>query len=209
MKSFEQGICEKEFDVSFNCSFADRLEMDDIGNRRLYLNDEVNSDTVEAINYHIMRYNRLDKDVAVKDRVPIKLYIDSPGGDVTSGFSLIDIIINSKTPIYTIGLGQVASMAFLIFLAGHKRYSLEHTEFLMHDGSSGAMASTAKMMDKMSFIKNMEEEVKKYIISHTKIDENVYMEKYRQEWYLYSKEAQKYGITDYILGKDCDIAEIV
>jgi hypothetical protein len=51
--------------------------------------------------------------------------------------------------------------------------------------------------------------VKNYVISNTKISESLYDDKYRVEWYMFSDEAKKYGICDYIVGEDCDINAII
>lgn len=52
----------------------------------------------------------------------LTLYINSPGGDLYQGFALIDAMRASKHPVHTIGLGQVCSAAFLIFVSGAKKY---------------------------------------------------------------------------------------
>jgi hypothetical protein len=50
---------------------------------------------------------------------------------------------------------------------------------------------------------------KNYIIAQTKIDEKLYDEKYRVEWYFYPEEAKSVDVCDYIVGKDCTIDEII
>ena len=103
-----------------------------------------------------------------------------------------------------------ASMGFLIFIAGQKRYTMPHAEFLMHDGANFACDSTAKMKDRMDFeLGEMEEMTKQYIISRTKIDDALYKEKYRMEWYFLPKLAKEVGVADFIVGEDCDIDEII
>ena len=157
-----------------------------------------------------MRFNAQDKGKAVEDRLPIKLYINSIGGSVPDGYGLIDAILTSKTPVYTINQAMCASMGFLIFIAGDKRYTMPHAEFLMHDGSNFAMGSTAKMKDRMDFeLGELEQMTREYIISRTKITEDLYKEKYRMEWYFLPKTAKNYGVADFIIGEDCDIDDII
>lgn len=123
---------------------------------------------------------------------------------------MIDAIRLSKTPVYTVNLALAASMGFLIFIAGHKRYSMPHAEFLMHDGSTMGYDSTAKMRDRMEFeTVELEQETRRYIMSRTKIDEALYNEKYRVEWYFLPEKAKEIGATDYILGQDCELDEII
>lgn len=196
--------------MNYNLELSDKFDLEDYDGRRLFLNTDIDESIITTIVYHILRYNRLDKGKPIEERVPILLYINSPGGDVPAGFGLIDVILQSKTPVYTINQALAASMGFLIFIAGHKRYTMKHGEFLMHDGSTFTWDSTAKAKDRLDFETNeLEKSTKEYIISRTKIDEQLYDEKYRIEWYMMSDSAKKYGVCDYIIGEDCDIDEII
>jgi ATP-dependent Clp protease protease subunit len=193
----------------FNYCYGDKFDIEDLEERKLYINGGIDEDVIESIVYHILRYNKLDKDIPKEERKPIILYINSPGGSVVDGYGLIDTITSSTTPVYTVNQALCASMGFLIFIAGHKRYSMEHSEFLMHDGSTFAWDSTAKMKDRMEFETiQLERMTKNYIMSHTHIDEKTYDEKYRVEWYFLPDEAKGIGVVDYIVGKDCSIDEI-
>lgn len=93
----------------------------DIKNRRLVLDVGVDQLSVSDVVGHIIRYNRADKGIPIEERKPIILYIVSPGGDVLSGFELVDIIEQSKTPVYTVNFGYQYSMALPIGLAGKKK----------------------------------------------------------------------------------------
>lgn len=160
--------------------------------------------------YHILRYNREDKEINSNDRKPIILYLNSNGGSVPDGYAVIDAITNSATPVHTVNQGYCYSMGFLIFLAGHKRYCMPSATFLMHDGSTMGWDSTAKMKDRMDFeTKQVEERTKQFIMSKTLITEKLYDEKYRVEWYFYPTEAKENGVVDYIVGEDCSINEII
>ena len=193
-----------------NLDITDLNYMEDRKGRRLFLNQDIDASVIDQFVYEILRYNREDKGKPIEERTPIKLYISSMGGSVIDGFGLIDAIITSKTPIYTINQAICASMGFLIFIAGHKRYTMPHAEFLMHDGSNMAYGSTAKMKDCMDFeLGEIAAMTKEYIINHTKISDKTYKEKYRIEWYFLPETAKEYGVADFIVGKDCDIDEII
>lgn len=201
---------EKKVKEIFNYCYEDKFEMEDSEGRRIYINYEIDSAIIDSAVYNILRYNRLDKDIPVEDRKPIIIYINSPGGSVSDGYSLIDAIRLSKTPVYTVNLALSASMGFLIFIAGHKRYTMPHAEFLMHDGSTMGYDSTAKMRDRMEFeTVELENETRKYIMSRTKIDDALYNEKYRCEWYFLPHKAKEIGAADYIIGEDCELDEII
>ena len=150
-----------------------------------------------------------DKDIEPSERKPILLYITSNGGEVDSGFELIDVISNSKTPVYTINLGYQYSMGFLIGLAGHKRFATRNAKFLMHDGSNFIYNSGTKAQDQMEFNKRVEERIKKYILSRSYLTSEEYDSKLRVEWYLFAEEAKDKGFVDSIIGEDCDMDDII
>lgn len=181
----------------------------DLRLRKLFLNADIDQFSVCDIAKHIMQYNAEDKDVEISKRKPILLYITSNGGEVDSGFELIDIIQNSKTPVYTINLGYQYSMGFLIGLAGTKRFAMPNAKFLMHDGSNFIYNSGAKAQDQMEFQRRVEERIKSYILSHSTLTSEEYDSKLRVEWYLFADEAKEKGFVDYIIGTDCDIDVVI
>lgn len=192
-------------------NYTDKYSLEDERYRKLYINGEINNDIIEDIVYFILRYNRLDKshNIPKEERKPILLYINSIGGDVYPGFALIDVIESSITPVYTINLGSCESMAFLIYIAGHKRYAMQHSHFLLHDGEIIMDNSSAKVQDIIGFLfKTINPAYKETVINNTKIDEETYDMKSREEWYFIAKDAKLWGIVDYIVGKDCTIDEI-
>lgn len=187
----------------------DVFYLKDLKQRKLFISDEISEKTVGDTVRHIMQLNREDHPIPPEDRVPILLYVSSNGGDVDAGFKLIDAIQCSKTPVYTINLGYQYSMGFLIGLAGHKRYATKNAKFLMHDGTNFVWDSGAKAQDRMEFNKKLEERMKEYILSRSKLTEEEYNSKFRIEWYMFSDEAKEKGFVDYIIGEDCDIDEVV
>lgn len=177
--------------------------------RKLFLNDGIGEDTVCEIIRHILQFNAEDMDKPAEDRQPILLYLVSDGGDVDCGFELIDAIETSITPVYIINLGYQYSMGFLIGLAGHKRYAMPNAKFLLHDGSIRVSNSTDKAQDQMKFQAKVEERIKNYVLSHSKLTSRMYTKKRKSEWYIFAEEAKELGFTDYIVGEDCTIDEIV
>ncbi len=183
----------------------------DLQQRKLFINSDIDEISVSETVKHIMRFNREDNlnSVSPMKRTPILLYITSNGGDVGAGFELIDTILNSKTPVYTVNLGYQYSMAFLIGLAGHKRFSMPNAKFLMHDGSSFVYGTGTKVQDQMEFRKKVEERIKDYVLENSNLSSELYDEKLRVEWYMFADEAKKRGFVDYIIGEDCDIDLVI
>lgn len=183
--------------------------LQDLKQRKLFLNAEIDQISIADIAKHILQYNKEDRGKAVDTRQPILLYVVSNGGEVDSGFELIDVIQNSKTPVYTINLGYQYSMGFLIGLAGHKRFATRNAKYLMHDGSNFVYNSGAKAQDQMEFNRKVEERVKQYILSRSNLTSEEYDSKLRVEWYLFADEAKQKGFVDYIIGADCDIDSVI
>ena len=200
----------KERIEQYNYDYGDRLAMENYENRRLILNYEIDSSALDEVVYFILRFNRDDIGIPVNERKPIIIYVNSPGGIIADGYALVDAIVTSVTPIYTVNLGSAMSMGFIIFLAGHKRYAMPHSEFLMHDGSSMIFDSVAKAKDRMEFETNeLEQMTKKFILSRTAMTSAFYDEKYRVEFYFLPDKAKELGVVDYIVGQDCTFEEIL
>lgn len=78
---------------------------------------------------------------------PILFYISSPGGCVTSGFSIIDVMKHVRAPVRTIGIGMVASMAAVIFASGDRGYRclLPHSRYMLHGLRGAANGRTTEL----------------------------------------------------------------
>ena len=181
----------------------------DLKQRKLFLNEDVSSFSVAEIVKHIMQFNAEDRLIPVEERTPILLYVTSNGGEVDSGFELIDVIQSSKTPVYTINLGYQYSMGFLIGLAGHKRFAMPTAKYLMHDGSNFVFNSGAKAQDQMRFQQRVEGRIKQYVLSRSNVTGEEYDSNLRVEWYLFADEAKEKGFVDCIIGTDCELDEII
>lgn len=181
----------------------------DLKQRKIYLTFDISQDSVADAIRHILQFNREDMLLDVEARTPIIIYIASCGGDEDAGFALIDAIINSRTPVYTVNIGYEYSMAFLIGLAGHERFATKNAKFLMHDGEVFINDSMTKMKDYSRFRDQIEDRTKQYVLSHSKITEDEYEKKRRSEWYMFADEAKEKGFVDYIIGEDCDIDAVV
>lgn len=195
---------------SFNYTWLDSFDMEDLDERRLYINDEIDDSIITDIGYHILRYNRLDKGMKPEERKPITLYINTDGGGLYSANSLISLIESSVTPVHTVNLGRCFSAGFLLFIAGKKRYALDNSIFLLHEGQNGDINATGKYFDRASFEKNViEKKVKDYVLEKTAITPKMYDRNYRVEWYMDSEKAKELGACDYIIGEDCPLDDIL
>jgi ATP-dependent Clp protease protease subunit len=129
-------------------------------------------------------------------RMPIILHIASPGGDMNIMQLVYDVIIKSTTPIYTINESYAHSGAFLIFLAGHKRFMRKMATFIAHEGSIYLGGNHKESREAM---KRYEQEVKDMIgliasrtaLTTEEIDEHFSNE---SDWYITYDQALEKGI---------------
>lgn len=181
----------------------------DLERRKMFVLCNIEQDEISDTVRHILQINSEDAAIPPEKRTPILLYISSNGGDVDAGFELIDVIRTSKTPVYTINIGSWYSMGFLIGIAGHKRFAMPNSRFLMHDGSSLLYNSGAKVHDQMEFQKKLDTRIRQYVIDRSKITEEKYDENLRVEWYMFAEDAKADGFIEYIVGVDCDLDMVV
>lgn len=202
-----------DFDIWLkNCGSTEELFwLKDLILRKFYLNYAIDQDGIHEIARYILQYNAEDANAGIPpdERQPILIYIASNGGEVDSGFELIDIIEQSSTPVYTVNLGYEYSMGFLIGLAGHRRYALPNAKFLMHDGTNFVWDSGTKAQDKMEFNKLQELRIRDYVLAHSGVTPEEYDSKLRVEWYMFADEAKKNGFVDYIIGEDCPLEAVI
>lgn len=173
--------------------------------KTLFLSDYVDNESIGKLTWSILQQIQEDneKDEKEKDykREPIKLYINSYGGSIDDMWGLIDVILNSKTPIYTYCTGYAMSAAFKIFLVGHKRFCYKHSTFMYHQMSywkSGKYQDFVEDREEMDW---MNKKIEEYVIDRTNLtkdDINEIREK-KKDFYIHSDEAVKYGIVDEVL----------
>lgn len=200
------------FDIELDENFGlnESLYLKDLKQRKIYLDEDITNVSVFDAVRAIYQFNAEDKHISnAEDRTPILLYLTSRGGDMDAGFELIDAILNSKTPVYTINLGYQYSMGALIGVAGHKRYATKHAKILIHDGSMMTFDSSTKVVDQVKFHEKISVRIKEYLIERSKITPEEYDAMRRAEWYMFADEAKEKGLVDYIIGVDCDVDEIV
>lgn len=177
--------------------------------RKLILNDVITDDLIEWLCFSIINWNNEDKDIPVDKRRKITIYINSGGGDLIAGRFVLDIIKYSKTPVITVALAQCCSMASYILASGHIRYCFPNSILLYHDGTQGIYSTTNKAKDTMAFYEKLDDDMKKYMLSHSKMTEEFLDSISDREYYMFSSEMKELGIIDKIIGIDCDLDEIL
>lgn len=175
--------------------------------RTFYLYEQIDQSAILELTKAIMAVIEVDnKDrEKIKDykEQPIRLYINSYGGQVDSMFALINVILSSKTPIYTYCTGIAGSAAFQIFLAGHKRFAYKNTRMLYHQIQTyhDGYYPLASREDDVEEEKRLQESIEQFVISRTKCTQEYLKEVYehKKDWWIHSDDYIKYGIVDEVL----------
>ena len=131
---------------------------------------EVNEKNAKLLNKSI---RTLDKELQIFklkygcDSPPLKLFINSYGGSVFSGFSIMDTIKNCKTPVHSYVDGSAASAATLISVVAQKRFIFANSFMLIHQLSSAMWGNYEAMKDEMENLDMLMERIKKIYKEHT------------------------------------------
>jgi len=179
--------------------FGDVEFINHLKERIIILNEDVDDMIVERVILQILKWNREDEGLPVSERKNIEILLNTPGGDIYIGMVLCEVIKKSFTPITVRILGMAASMGSIIAMAAHKTVAYEHSNILIHDGSTFLVGSSNKVKDHMKFQELKDQQIKDFIIQNTKITEEKYDEMADREWWLTAKMAQDLGIVDEIL----------
>lgn len=180
--------------------FSDVINENACYKRNVFVGD-IEPEVGESVEAIIRFYNQLDDELnlPIEEREPIKIIIDSNGGDVCATFTMIDAIKMSKTPIWTINIGSAYSGGFFTFIVGHKRFAYPHSTFLYHEGSTMNGGDAGKFQNFASFYKAQLQQLKKLVLENTQISEELYEDKKRDDWWLFADEAKDLGIVDEIM----------
>ena len=164
----------------------------------LHMDKEFNQENCMPLVKMIMEYNLMPEKDAPKI---IHLYINSPGGYVDSCMHLIDVVKQSRIPVYTYGMGSIASCGVMLMMAGIKghRYLTQNTAVMSHEFSCGTKGQYHDMLDAHS---HMEWTNKKLLEHYMKCTgkKEPYIRKHllapKTDHWLTPEEAIKHGIAD-------------
>jgi ATP-dependent Clp protease protease subunit len=131
---------------------------------------------------------------------PIYLEINSGGGDIPSGLSIIDTINALNSPVITIVSGMAASMAFTIAICGKKRWAYKSAWFMQHPVSSMIGEEYAKFIkDQIGFLGRIERQLDDIISKNTALTSEQKIRYQNGELWLSAKQAKKFGVIDKII----------
>lgn len=169
--------------------------------RIVILGTPINDDVANTIIAQLLFLESEDPD---KD---INIYVNSPGGVVTSGLAIYDTIQFMKAPVSTICVGQAASMGAVLLAAGAKgkRYALPNSRIMIHQPSGGAQGQATDIEIQAKEILKMRERLNQILAHHTGKPFEKVAEDVERDYFMSAEEAKTYGLIDEVLTKRPEI----
>jgi len=172
--------------------------------RIIFLGTAINDDVANLL---IAQMLFLESEDPEKD---INLYINSPGGVVTSGLAVYDTMQYIKPDVTTVCIGQAASMGALLLAAGadKKRYALPHSRIMIHQPMGGFQGQASDIAIQAKEILRMKDALNDILVRHTgKSMEDVQRDTDRDN-FMSGAEAKSYGIVDHVITDRDDLDKI-
>ena len=165
--------------------------------REIWISGEINSELADAVISQILHLDAEDPDAE------ITLYIDSPGGSVTAGLSIYDVMQAVSADIHTVCVGTAASMAAVLFAAGDRREILRHGEVMIHDPlvSGGISGSALTVQDKSDRLMAKRKVLSGILAEHTGKSVKQIYKVTAKDTYFGAEEAVAFGLADAVIEK--------
>ena len=184
------------------------LRKDDLGRERVYdlascmlanriilLTEPINDETAAAITSQLLYLE------AENSNEPIKIYINSPGGSISSGFAIYDVMNKIKCPVHTMVMGIAASMAAFILCSGSRgnRYALPNASIMIHQPKGAVEGQAADVEIYAKRLVDLREELYKIMAKNTGMSYEEMAYACERDNYLTPKKALEMGFIDKII----------
>lgn len=180
-------------DIKTN-KLQDAIDLSLLEQRKVFLWGMVHDDSAKHVIDRLLYLDSLSND-------EIQLVINSPGGYVTSGMAMYDIINTIKSPVSTVCSGLAASMGSIILSAGAKgrRFIYPHGRVMIHQPSGGAQGQASNIEIQAKEIVKTKELSAKILADNCGQDYDKVMKDFNRDYWMDSKESLEYGIVDGIM----------
>lgn len=169
--------------------------IDLLDKRIIYLDGEIDDNVAKKIVELLLKLDMCSH----KD---ITMYINSPGGSVSSGLAIYDVMNYIKSDVRTVGIGKCASMASILLINGTKgkRCLLPNAEVMIHEVSSISIGKVTEMQEKLDHSKILNERLYRIMASKTnRTIKQIKKDTFNKDKWISSNQALKYGFVDRIL----------
>ncbi len=184
-------VIEKSSNKEYAYDLYSRLLKD----RIIFLSGEINDSLANIVVSELLYLDNINHE-------DIYLYINSPGGSITSGMSIYDTMNFVSSKVITIGLGMCASMAAFLLSSGNTRLALPNTEIMIHQPIGGAQGQATDIKIAAERIIKLKEKLNKILAKNTKQDIKKIAEDTERDNFLSADEALEYGLIDKIINKN-------
>ena len=183
-------VIDKENNIERSYDIYSRLLKD----RIILLSGEIDDDTANSVVAQLLYLDSLNQD-------DIHLYINSPGGSITSGMAIYDTMNFIKSDVSTICIGMAASMAAFLLSSGKKkkRYILPNAEVMIHQTLGGAKGQATEIKIAAERILKLKDKLNKILAKNTKKNLKTIEKDTERDNFLDANEAIEYGIVDKII----------
>ncbi|MGB0060575.1 ATP-dependent Clp endopeptidase proteolytic subunit ClpP [Candidatus Binatus sp.] len=163
--------------------------------RIVFLGTEINDDVANLVTAQFLFLESEDPEKE------INFYINSPGGSVTAGMAIYDTMEFIRPPVSTLCLGQAASMAAIMLLAGAKgrRYALPHSRIILHQPLGGMQGQASDLEIHAREILHAREEINNIIMKHTGQNLRKIEKDTDRDYFMAPEQAVEYGLIDEVI----------
>ena len=163
--------------------------------RIIFLGTAIDDDVANLVIAQMLFLESEDPD---KD---VHLYVNSPGGIVTSGLAIYDTMQYIRPKVSTLCMGQAASIAALLLSAGEKgkRYALPHSRILIHQPMGGFQGQASDVDIQAKEILRLREELNQILVKHTHQTVERIQADTDRDFYMSGSQAKEYGIIDEVV----------
>ena len=163
--------------------------------RIVFLGTEINDDVANLVTAQFLFLESEDPEKE------INFYINSPGGSVTAGMAIYDTMEFIRPPVSTLCLGQAASMAAIMLLAGAKgrRYALPHSRIILHQPLGGMQGQASDLEIHAKEILHAREEINNIIMKHTGQNLRKIEKDTDRDYFMAPEQAVEYGLIDEVI----------
>ena len=181
-------VVVKEKEGAYATDLISRLAMD----RIVFIHEPITSPLAMVVNAQLLYLDAESHD-------PIFMYISSPGGEVMAGLSILDVMNHVASPVHTVAMGMVASMASVLLGAGDRRYILPNAQVMLHQPLGGAQGQASDIEITAKQILKIKEKLNRMLAQATGKPIEEIERVTDRDSYFDAEEALEFGLVDEIL----------